>query len=221
MSAHARPTWAVNSAVQQLTPVVNISDPFEKRPAALPALPASIMDTASSNAFFLGAMFGIESGAQNTDIKTSVQLYARRDPATGQVWILSRYIQTTQRNQVHQALLSTGVSDPFPPLLPFSLTWCVWDTVHNFLNTTDAALKQRHFRTIPNPVYGKVPNEHTFFTGTWRNSRHPVHIDKMRSYSVLVWTLNAAAVQLGNAGVPALTPPQQQVWFNRTAVHIA
>lgn len=218
MSAHVRPPWAVNSAVQQLASVVNLSDPFETRPGAPPAPPAAVINTASSNVFFLGVMFGMEDAPQNTEIKTAVQLYARRDPSTSQVWVLSRYTQTVQRSQAHQALISTGVADPFPPLAPFSLTWCVWDTLANFLNTTSPALQQRHFRTVPNPVYGKLPDQHAFFTGTWRASRHPVHVDKMRSYGVLAWTLNAAVVQLGVAGVPTLNTPQQQQWFERTAV---
>ena len=218
MSAPARPPWALNSAVEPLASVVNLSDPFETRPAAPPVPPAALIDAASGDVIFLGVVFGIEDAPQNTEIKTAVQLYARRDPSTSQVWVLSRYIQTVQRSQVHQALISTGVADPFPPLPPSSLTWCVWDTLANFLNTTSPALQQRHFRTVPNPVYGKLPDQHAFFTGIWRTSRHPVHGDKMRSYGVLAWTLNAAVVQLGVAGLPTLNPSQQQQWFERTAV---
>ncbi|KAI9881755.1 MAG: hypothetical protein M1823_006534, partial [Watsoniomyces obsoletus] len=203
-----------------LASAVTLPDPFETSPAPPPAPPASVINTAAGNVIFLGAMLGVEDDSQNTDIKTAVRLYAQRDSSTGRVWVLSHYTQTVQRTQAHQALISTGIPDPFPPLPPASLAWCVWDTLDNFLNTTYAALQQRHFRTIPNPVYGKLPDQHAFFTGTWRASRHPVHVDKMRSYGVLVWTLNAAVVQLGVAGVPTLNDAEKQQWFQRTALRI-
>lgn len=123
-----------------------------------------------------------------------------------------------QRTQAHQALVSTGIADLFPPLPPISLAWCVWDTLDNFLNTTFAALQQRHFRMVSNPVYGQLPDKHDFFTGDWRTSRHPVHVDKMRSYDGLEWTLNAAVVQLGVASLPILNNTEQQQWFQRTTV---
>jgi hypothetical protein len=218
MSTPARPIWAVNTAVSQLPAAANLSDPFSDFPAPPPATPASIINTASGNVIFLGAMYGVEDGGQSTEVKTAVRLYAQRDASTSHIWVLSHCTQTVQRTQAHQALLSAGVSDPFPPLSPASLTWCVWDTLDNFINTTYAALQQRHFRTIPNPVYGRLPDEHAFFTGTWRTSQHPTHVSSMRSYGVLVWTLNAAVLQLGVAGLPTLNTPQKQLWFQRTAL---
>lgn len=218
MSTPARPAWAVNTAVHQLASAVTLPDPFSTSPAPPPVTPASVINTASNNVIFLGAMYGMEDGAQSTEIKTAVRLYAQRDASTSHVWVVSHYTQTVQRTQAHQILLSAGVPDPFPPLLPTSLAWCVWDTLDNFINTTYAALQQRHFRTIPNPTYGRLPDEHAFFTGTWRTSQHPTHVSNMRSYSVLVWTLNAAVVQLGVAGLPTLNSAQKQQWFQGTAL---
>jgi hypothetical protein len=163
-------------------------------------------------------MFGIEDGPQNTEIKTAVRLYAQWDLASFRTWVLSDYTQTTQRTQAHQALVNTGVPDPYPPLPPASLAWHVWDMLDNFIDTTYAALQQRHFRTVPNPIYGKLPDQHAFFTGVWRTSRHPVHIDKTPSYGVLAWTLNRAVVQLGVAGQPMLNDSEKQQWFKCTAL---
>ncbi|KAF3053755.1 hypothetical protein E8E11_011959 [Didymella keratinophila] len=114
---------AVNTAVHQLASAVTLSNPFSTSLAPPPATPASVVNTASNNVVFLGAMYGIEDGAQSTEIKTAVRLYAQRDASTSHVWVLSYYTQTVQRTQAHQALLSAGVPDPFPLLPPASLAW--------------------------------------------------------------------------------------------------
>ncbi|KAF3030384.1 hypothetical protein E8E11_000117 [Didymella keratinophila] len=63
MSTPARPAWAVNTAVYWLASAVTLSDPFSTSLALPPATLASVVNTASNNVVFLGAMYGMEDGA--------------------------------------------------------------------------------------------------------------------------------------------------------------
>jgi hypothetical protein len=67
---------------------------------------------------------------------------------------------------------------------PYTLTWTVWDSYTNFVNTTFRSLNQRYFRTILSLRYAQLPDKHQFFGGAWNISTYPVHQDNMTEITV-------------------------------------
>jgi hypothetical protein len=103
-------------------------------------------------------MSGTEKDPTNLflTVNTAANLCARRLLNSTEVWVLCHFTQTTERDPIY-TLLSyvAGASSAagMQQFQPYTLTWTVWDSYANFVNTTLKSLNQRHFRTIPSPRY--------------------------------------------------------------------
>jgi hypothetical protein len=217
----ARPLWAVNSIVTQV-PAIQIADSFDKvpRPPPPPSDDAIIQNTIN-----IGTMFGAENNPTNLFLKvnTAANLYARHIPNSTEVWVLCHFTQTTERDSIY-TLLFYAASAPsaagMQQFQPYTLTWTVWDSYANFVNTTFKSLNQRHFRTIPNPR-AQLPDKHHFFDGAWNISTHPAHQDIMAEVRVCTWTPNLQAIAFAfTQDVPSkLSQQQQETWVENISMN--
>lgn len=94
---------------------------------------------------------------------------------------------------------------------PYTLSWTIWDSYANFVNTTFKSLNQCHFRTIPSLHYAQLPNKHFLFDGAWGISTHPAHQDIMADITVRAWKPNLQAIiSAFNRVIPTQLSQQQQ-----------
>jgi hypothetical protein len=214
--------WAVNSIITQV-PAIQIADPF----ADIPHPPPPPSDhTITQNTINIGTMFGTEKDPTDLSLKvnTAVNLYARRLPNSTEVWVLCHFTQTTERDSIY-TLLSSVAGAPsaagIQQFQPYTLTWTVWDSYANFVNTTFKSLNQRHFRTIPSLSYAQLPDKHYFFDGVWNISTHPAHQDIMVKITVRTWAPNLQAIASAfTGGVPSqLSQQQQETWFENIGMN--
>jgi hypothetical protein len=155
----ARPLWAVNSIVTQ-APAIQIADPFDN----VPRPPPPPSDAIIQNTINIGTMFGTEKDQTNPFLRvnTAVNLYARRLVDSTEVWVLCHFTQTTDRDSIYALFPDAAEMQQFQS---YTLTWTVWDSYANFVNTTFKSLNQRHFRTIPTLRYAQLPDKHHLFDG--------------------------------------------------------
>ncbi|KNG46625.1 hypothetical protein TW65_06672, partial [Stemphylium lycopersici] len=218
----ARPLWAVNSIVTRV-PTIQIADPFVN----VPRPPPQPSDHAiTQNTINIGTMFGTEKDQINSflQVNTAVNLYARRLPNSTEVWVLCHFTQTTDRDSIYTLFpdaagaLSAAEMQHFQP---YTLTWTVWDSYDNFVNTTFKSLNQRHFRTIPSLRYAQLPDNHQFFDGVWNISTHPAHQDIMAEITVRTWRPNLQAITHAfTRDIPSrLSQQQQESWFENIGLN--
>ncbi|KAI0604721.1 hypothetical protein TUN199_10479 [Pyrenophora tritici-repentis] len=206
-----------------IVPTIQISDPF----VDVPRPPPQPSDHAiTQNTINIGTMFGTEKDQINSflQVNTAVNLYARRLPNSTEVWVLCHFTQTTDRDSIYTlfpfaaGVLSIAEMQHFQP---YTLTWTVWDSYDNFVNTTFKSLNQRHFRTIPSSRYAQLPDKHQFFDGVWNISTHPAHQDIMAEIRVRTWTPNLQAIASAfTRGIPSqLSQQQQKSWFENIGMN--
>jgi hypothetical protein len=214
----ARPLWAVNSITTQV-PAIRIADPFDDvpRPPPPPSDDAIIQNTIN-----IGTMFGTEKDPTNVFLKvnTAANLYARRLPNSTEVWVLCHFTQTTERDSTYM-LFHCAAGAEMQQFQRYTLTWTVWDSYANFVNTTFRSLNQRHFRTIPSLRYAQLPDKHCFFDGVWNISTHPAHQDIMAEITVRTWTPNLQAIASAfTQDVPSqLGQQEQETWFENIGMN--
>jgi hypothetical protein len=132
----ARPLWAVNSITTQV-PAIQITDSFVDVPQPPP--PPSD-HTITQNTINIGTVFGTEKGPTNLFLKvnTAANLYARLLPNSTEIWVLCHFTQTTERDSIY-TLFSYTAGAPsaagMQQFQPYTLTWTVWDSYANFVNT--------------------------------------------------------------------------------------
>jgi hypothetical protein len=159
-----------------------------------------------------------------TSNNTAVNLYARRLPNSTEVWVLCHFTQITERDSIC-TLFSYATGAPsaagMQQFQPYTLTWTVWDSYANFVNTTFKSLNQRHFRTIPSLSYAQLPDKHHFFDGVWNISTHPAHQDTVADITVRTWTPNLQAIASAfTRGDPSqLSQQQQETWFENIGMN--
>jgi hypothetical protein len=218
----ARPSWAVNSIIIPLVPAIRIDDPFDN----VPRPPTQPSDPIIQNTINIGTMFGTEKDPTDCFLKvnTAANLYARCLPNSTEVWVLCHFTQTTERDSIY-TLISYAAGAPsaagMQQFQPYTLTWTVWDSYANFINTTFKSLNQRHFRTIPSPRYAQLPDKHHFFDGVWNISTHPVHQDNMTEITVRTWAPNLDAITSAlTRDIPSqLSQQQQKSWIENIGMN--
>jgi hypothetical protein len=76
-------------------------------------------------------------------VNTAANLYARRLPNSTEVWVLCHFTQTTERDSIYTLLsYAAGVQSAaeMQQFQPYTLSWTVWDSYDNFVNTTFKSL---------------------------------------------------------------------------------
>ncbi|KAF1941511.1 hypothetical protein EJ02DRAFT_466460 [Clathrospora elynae] len=132
----------------------------------------------------------------------------------------------TEKDQINLFLKINTAANLYARCLPnstepYTLTWAVWDSYTNFVNTTFKSLNQRHFRTIPSLRYAQLPDKHQFFDGVWNISTHPAHQDVMAEITVRTWAPNLQAITSAfTRRVPSqLRQQQQEIWFRNIGIN--
>ncbi|KAF2191917.1 hypothetical protein K469DRAFT_718983 [Zopfia rhizophila CBS 207.26] len=224
-----RPNWAVDTIVTQVVPAVQVPDPFITEPRPPLAPPTG---TLQGYCISIGTMFGTERDPDLAKpyvmVNTAVRLYVRCHTNSNEMWVLCHFTQTTGPDPVYLAL-SQIPSAPHATAVQqvqlYTFTWMTWNRLTDFMQTTFQALRQRHFRTIPNPSFAQLPDQHLLFDGAWKSSSHPAHADRMTDINVRAWTPNINRITTvylegPNHPRPQLSQAQVNIWFNNIAVNV-